>query len=74
MAQTKITSKSLATNTIAAANIADNAIESRHLTPTLFSPNIYSDKINSSTGYMGLPAGTTAQRPASPAKIGRAHV
>jgi hypothetical protein len=67
MAQTKITSKSLATNTIAAANIADNAIESRHLTPTLFSPNIYSDKINSSTGYMGLPAGTTAQRPASPA-------
>lgn len=66
MAQTKITSKSLATNTIAAANIADNAIESRHLTSTLFSPNIFSDKINVSTGYFSLPAGTTAQRPTSP--------
>jgi hypothetical protein len=66
MAQTKITSKSLATNTIAAANIADGAIQSRHIEASLFSPAIYSNKINSSTGYMGLPAGTTAQRPASP--------
>ena len=66
MAQTKITSNSLATNTIAAANIADGAIQSRHIESSLFSPAIYSNKINSSTGYMGLPSGTTAQRPVLP--------
>lgn len=63
MAQTKITSKSLAPLTVAAANIADDAIESRHISPTIFSPVLFSDKSNSSTGQFVLPVGTTAQRP-----------
>ena len=52
-----VTSAKIANNTITASDIASGAV----------SPTAVSDQANSSTGYFDLPAGTTDQRPASPA-------
>jgi hypothetical protein len=40
---------------------------SAQTTAALVTPTAVSDQANSSTGYFDLPAGTTAQRPGSPA-------
>ena len=59
----------------AAPSSGTNNIYVRYLTTTLQSiapsqgtitPTAVSDQLNTSTGYFNLPAGTTAQRPASP--------
>jgi len=52
-----VTSAKIANNTITASDIASGAV----------SPTAVSDQANSSTGYFDLPAGTTAQRPGTPA-------
>jgi hypothetical protein len=52
-----VTSAKIANSTIAAADIASGVI----------TPTAVSNQANSSTGYFDVPAGTTAQRPASPA-------
>lgn len=59
MTQRKITSRSIAANAITSDKIAVGAV-----TPP--TPTAVSDQTNSSTGYFDVPAGTTAQRPASP--------
>ena len=59
----------------AAPSSGTNNVYVRYLSTTLIStsgggastPAAVSDQVNTSTGYFGLPAGTTAQRPASPA-------
>ena len=43
------------------------AVTETNLVSTILQPVNISDKVNTSTGYLDLPAGTTAQRPASPA-------
>jgi hypothetical protein len=43
------------------------AVTETNLVSTILQPASISDKDNTSTGYFDLPAGTTAQRPASPA-------
>lgn len=58
----------------AAPSSGTNNIYVRYLSTTLLSlggsgastPAAVSDQVNTSTGYFGLPAGTTAERPASP--------
>jgi hypothetical protein len=51
-----VTSAKIANSTIAAIDIASGVI----------TPTAVSDQANSSTGYLDVPAGTTAQRPGSP--------
>jgi hypothetical protein len=46
--------------------IADNVVTVAKLHTTVMQPANISDKANISTGYLALPSGTTAQRPASP--------
>ena len=52
------------TNVTVTQNTNDITIDASGGTPT---PTAVSDQANTSTGYFGLPAGTTAQRPGSPA-------
>lgn len=52
------------TNVTVTQNTNDITIAASGGTPT---PTAVSDQANTSTGYFGLPAGTTAQRPGSPA-------
>ena len=47
--------------------IADNTVTTEKLHTAVLQPANISDKANTSTGYLDLPAGTTAQRPAIPA-------
>lgn len=46
--------------------IADNVVTIEKLHTAVLQPVNISDKVNTSTGYLDLPAGTTAQRPSSP--------
>jgi hypothetical protein len=46
--------------------IADNVVTVGKLHTAVLQPANISDKANTSTGYLDLPTGTTAQRPASP--------
>lgn len=46
--------------------IADATITAAKLDSAVLQPVNISDKVNSSTGYLALPNGTTAQRPVSP--------
>jgi hypothetical protein len=76
MSLTKITDKSLASNSVQNIHVANNAITTAkiqnnqivesHLATSGFAPTFISDKLNASTGYFDLPTGTTAQRPSSP--------
>lgn len=44
----------------------DGDVKSAHLDNITVTPTAVSDQANTSTGYIDLPSGTTAQRPASP--------
>jgi hypothetical protein len=48
--------------------IADNVVTVNKLHTAVLQPANISDKANTSTGYLALPKGTTAQRPANPAE------
>ncbi len=60
IADNAITSDKIAAGAVTASDIAAGAV-----TPP--TPTAVSDQANTSTGYFDVPAGTTAQRPASPA-------
>ena len=61
-----VTTNKIADGVVTTAKVADNHITVAKLHTTVLQPANISDKENTSTGYLGLPKGTTAERPASP--------
>jgi hypothetical protein len=54
-------------NTVTTTSLNTSSLAIPVANVTGITPAVVSDQANTSTGYFGLPKGTTAQRPASPA-------
>lgn len=61
-----VTTQKIADGVVTTAKVADNHITVAKLHTAVLQPANISDKANTSTGYFDLPAGSTAERPASP--------